>query len=121
MQEYRVGLEDVRFFAYHGLFTEERILGNWFVLSVCVSKEAKSLTFDKLDQTFDYGQIYTICQEVMAEPVDLLETVAQRIADRLKLTFKDMSRYEIQISKEQPPLGMLGGKSSVSLIESMRN
>lgn len=121
MQEYRVALEDVRFFAYHGLFPEERILGNWFVLSVCVSKEAKSLTFDKLDQTFDYGQIYTICQEVMADPVDLLETVAQRIADRIKKTFNDMSRYEIQISKEQPPLGMLGGKSSVSLIESMGN
>jgi dihydroneopterin aldolase len=50
-----------------------------------------------------------------------LETVAQHIADRLKLTFKDMSRYEILIWKEQPPLGMLGGKSSVSLIESMGN
>ena len=121
MQEYRVGLEDVRFFAYHGLFPEERILGNWFVLSVRVSKTSKTLTFEHIDQTFDYGQIYTICLEVMAEPVDLLETVAQRIADRLKLTFKDMSRYEIQISKEQPPLGMLGGKSSVSLIESMGN
>lgn len=121
MQEYRVGLEDVRFFAYHGLFSEERILGNWFVLSVSVSKESSVMSFDKIEQTFDYSQIYTICQEVMAEPVDLLETVAQRIAVRLKLTFKDMSRYEIQIWKEQPPLGMLGGKSSVSLIESMRN
>lgn len=121
MQEYRVGLEDVRFFAYHGLFPEERILGNWFVISVHVSKTSQTLTFEHINQTFDYGQIYTICQEVMAEPVDLLETVAQRISDRLKLTFKDMSRYEILIWKEQPPLGMLGGKSSVSLIESMGN
>ena len=121
MQEYRVGLEDVRFFAYHGLFPEERILGNWFVLSVCVSKETKALTFDHISQTFDYGQIYSICEEVMSEPVDLLETVAQHIADRLKQVFVDMSRYEILIRKEQPPLGMKGGRSSVSLVELLRN
>ena len=79
------------------------------------------MAFDKIEQTFDYGQIYTICHEVMAEPVDLLETVAQKIADRLKRTFRDLSRYEIRIWKEQPPLGMLGGKSCVSLIESLGN
>ena len=119
MQEYRVALEDVRFFAYHGLFPEERILGNWFVLSVSVSKEAKSLTFDKLDQTFDYGVIYDICREIMAEPVDLLETVASRISECLKASFEDLSRYEIHVSKDQPPLGMKKGKSCVSLIEQM--
>ena len=119
MQEYRVGLEDVRFFAYHGLFPEERILGNWFVLTVRVSKQGQFGLFERIDETFDYGQIYMICQEVMADPVDLLETVAQRIANRLKQSFRGISRYEIHVWKEQPPLGMLGGKSCVSLEEKL--
>ncbi len=119
MQVYQVGLEEVRFFAYHGLFPEERILGNWFVLTVKVSKQGNGLLVNKIEETFDYGQIYTICQEVMAEPVDLLETVAQQIANRLKLSLKGIMRYEVHVWKEQPPLGMSGGKSCVSLLETL--
>lgn len=119
MQEYQVGLEEVRFFAYHGLFPEERILGNWFLLTVRVSKNVQGIKFEQIEETFDYGKLYMICEEVMAEPVDLLETVAQRIADQLKNTFLDMLRYEIHVWKEQPPLGMLGGRSCVSLKETI--
>jgi dihydroneopterin aldolase len=119
MQEYQVSLEDVRFFAYHGLFPEERILGNWFLLTVRVSKQVNGIQYEQIDETFDYGKIYTICQEVMAEPVDLLETVAQRIANKLKHSFQDMMRFEIHVWKEQPPLGMLGGKSCVTLKETI--
>ena len=117
MREYQVGLEDVRFFAYHGLFPEERILGNWFVLTVLITKKVDSFTFEQLDQTVDYGEIYAICKDVMCEPVDLLEMIASRIAERLKLSFEGLCRYEIHISKEQPPLGMKHGKSCVSLVE----
>ncbi|MHA8105988.1 dihydroneopterin aldolase [Aquirufa sp. 5-AUSEE-100C1] len=119
MQEYQVGLEDVRFFAYHGLFSEERILGNWFTLTVRVAKRVDTFNFERLDQTFDYGVIYDICREIMAEPVDLLETVALRISERLKASFEGLSRYEIHVTKDQPPLGMKKGKSCVSLIEQM--
>jgi dihydroneopterin aldolase len=117
MHTYQVGLEDVRFYAYHGLFPEERILGNWFVVSVQVIKQVDSNSFAQIDQTFDYGLIYGICKEVMTDPVDLLETVAASISNRLKLTFEGLASYEVHISKEQPPLGMTGGKSRVSLIE----
>jgi dihydroneopterin aldolase len=117
MQEYQVGLEDVRFFGYHGLFPEERILGNWFVLRVQVGKHLDSFAFENIDQTFDYGIIYNICKEVMDEPVDLLETVAARIAIRLKKALKGISSYEIHVWKERPPLGLVSGKSRVSIIE----
>jgi dihydroneopterin aldolase len=94
-------------------------LGNWFLLTVRVSKQFNGIQFEQIDETFDYGKIYTICQEVMAEPVDLLETVAQRIANKLKHSFHDMMRFEIHVWKEQPPLGMLGGKSCVTLKETI--
>jgi dihydroneopterin aldolase len=119
MQEYQVGLEEVRFFAYHGLFPEERTLGNWFILTVRVSKRGEAFGFESIDQTFDYGKIYAICESVMKTPVDLLETVASTISNQLKQSFEDMSRYEIHIWKDRPPLGMLGGKSHVSLMETL--
>lgn len=117
MQEYQVGLEEMRFFAYHGLFPEERILGNWFVLTVRVTKKIDNIHFERLDQTIDYGIIYLICKEIMSEPVDLLETVASLIANQLKLSIEGLLSYEVQIVKEVPPLGMLHGKSRVILRE----
>ncbi len=119
MQEYQVGLEEVRFFAYHGLFPEERILGNWFILTVRVSKRADVFGFESINHTYDYGKIFAICEAVMSKPVDLLETVALSIASQLKLSFVDLSCYEVHIWKEQPPLGMLGGRSCVSLKETL--
>lgn len=117
MKEYRVGLDDVRFYGYHGLFSEERVLGNWFVISVQVTQHVDSFTFTHLDQTLDYGVIYSICEKVMLEPEDLLETVASKIAGQITQRFGRISGYEIHVRKEQPPLGMTSGRSRVSLIE----
>ena len=39
MRIYQVRLEDVRLFGYHGLFPEERVLGNWFILNLAISKQ----------------------------------------------------------------------------------
>jgi dihydroneopterin aldolase len=117
MQVYQVGLDEVRFYAYHGLFPEERILGNWFVLSVQVSKSSSTIELAHINSTYDYGIIYQICKDVMAVPVDLLETVSINIAEKLKQSFVGLTRYEIHIWKEQPPMGLTSGKSRVSVIE----
>jgi dihydroneopterin aldolase len=49
----------------------------------------------------------------MADPVDLLETVCQRIAKKIQIQYPDYLTIEISLSKEHPPLGMAGGRSKV--------
>jgi dihydroneopterin aldolase len=49
----------------------------------------------------------------MSEPVDLLETVCQRMGDLLSSQFPDFQLIEIVLSKEHPPLKMAGGRSKV--------
>ena len=113
MEIYQVNLEDLSFFAFHGLYPEERILGNSYRLSVSVSKQVTHEIMDDISQTMDYGSIYTICEQVMSEPVDLLETVCQRMGDLLSSQFPDFQLIEIVLSKEHPPLKMAGGRSKV--------
>jgi len=108
-----VRLEDVRLFGYHGLFPEERKLGNWFVLNLAISKQITQAFEDDINRTMDYGQLYTVCVEVMAEPVDLLETLCERMAKRCKALHPDYAELEIRIGKEHPPMGMMGGSSCV--------
>jgi dihydroneopterin aldolase len=113
MRIYQVRLEDVRLFGYHGLFPEERKLGNWFVLNLAISKQITQAFEDDINRTMDYGQLYTVCVEVMAEPVDLLETLCERMAKRCKELHPDYVELEIRIGKEHPPMGMMGGRSCV--------
>jgi dihydroneopterin aldolase len=113
MEIYKVQLEDLRFFSFHGLYPEERILGNSYLLSVSVAKSLSQEIMDDISKTMDYGLIYQICAKVMGEPVDLLETVCQRIAEQVRVQFPDFLNIEISLSKEHPPMGLAGGRSKV--------
>ena len=113
MRTYEVRLDEVRLFGYHGLFAEERILGNWFVLHVSITKQISHEFADDIRRTMDYGQLYQVCEEVMRKPVDLLETLCEQIAFRFKALHPDFVEMEIQIRKENPPMGMVAGNSSV--------
>jgi dihydroneopterin aldolase len=113
MANYQVSIDDIRIFAFHGLYPEERILGNWYTLDVFVESESQPNFSDDIANTIDYSQIYAICKQVMDKPVDLLETVAETIAKKIKADLSQQVSVLVQISKENPPMGISGGRSTV--------
>jgi dihydroneopterin aldolase len=113
MANYQVSIEDIRIFAFHGLYPEERILGNWYTLDVIVESETQPNFSDDIANTIDYSQIYAICKQVMANPVDLLETVAEKIAQKIQNDNPEEVSILVQISKENPPMGLSSGRSTV--------
>jgi dihydroneopterin aldolase len=113
MANYQVSIEDIRIFAFHGLYPEERILGNWYTLDVIVESETQPNFSDDIANTIDYSQIYAICKQVMANPVDLLETVAEKIAQIIRDEISEEVSILVQISKENPPMGLSSGRSTV--------
>jgi dihydroneopterin aldolase len=113
MANYQVSIDDIRIFAFHGLYPEERILGNWYTLDVLVESESQPNFSDDIANTIDYSQIYAICRQVMAKPVDLLETVAETIAQQIRAELREKVAVLVQISKENPPMGVSSGRSTV--------
>jgi dihydroneopterin aldolase len=113
MANYQVSIDDIRIFAFHGLYPEERILGNWYTLDVVVESESQPNFSDDIANTIDYSQIYAICKQVMANPVDLLETVAETIAQKIRTELSQEVAVLVQISKENPPMGVSAGRSTV--------
>ncbi|MFZ9143983.1 MAG: dihydroneopterin aldolase [Aquirufa sp.] len=113
MANYQVSIEDIRIFAFHGLYPEERILGNWYTLDVIVESETQPNFSDDIANTIDYSQIYAICKQVMANPVELLETVAEKIAQKIRGEISEQVSILVQISKENPPMGISAGRSTV--------
>ncbi len=115
MDNYQVNLQNLRFYAFHGVFPEERILGNWYQINLSVSVDSVKEMKDDLGQTLDYGTLYLICKEVMSEPMDLLETLVEKMVERIQVLSTQITEIKVELSKENPPLGQSSGKSRISV------
>lgn len=78
----RIELRGLRIRGYHGVFEHERRDGQDFVVDVALDIDTSSAArSDQLADTVDYGALaHRIADIVGGEPVNLLETLADRIA-----------------------------------------
>ena len=70
-------------FGYHGVFDFERREGQLFLIDLVLGLDtAPAALSDDLSDTVDYGSLVgQVKASVERDPVDLIETLAQRIAD----------------------------------------
>lgn len=122
---FKIALEGMRFYAYHGFYAEEQVVGNEYQVDVyletSVQKHARDafIPEDDIQTTISYETIYHICKLEMKKPVRLLETLAQRILKKIKGQYKDQQQemedsqdyhvvlqsVTVRVSKFNPPLG----------------
>lgn len=101
-----ISIEGMEFFAYHGCFKEEQVIGTKFridlFLEVDTSTAEKS---DRLKDTVNYQSVFQLVKKEMETPSKLLEHVGRRILDRIKQEFTSVEHARIKIRKLNPPLG----------------
>lgn len=101
-----IALEGMRFYAYHGFYEEERIIGNHFTVDVYVEMPIiRAAATDDLYSTVNYEIVYRFCQQEMRKPCRLLETLAQAIAERISGYFEEAGNVTVRVRKHNPPLG----------------
>jgi 7,8-dihydroneopterin aldolase/epimerase/oxygenase len=101
----RIELRGLRIRGHHGVFEHERLDGQEFivdaVLSVDVSRAAAA---DDLADTVDYGSLaHRIAAIVEGEPMNLIETLASRIAD-VCLDDTRVESVEVRVHKPSAPI-----------------
>ncbi|MCL2414535.1 MAG: dihydroneopterin aldolase [Bacteroidales bacterium] len=102
----KISLNNMQFFAHHGCFEEERIVGTQFSVSLSFDVDtAKAEQSDNLSDTVSYLEVYQLVKTEMRVPSNLLEHVARRILDAISQAFPKISNLEIEIKKLNPPLG----------------
>lgn len=102
----KIQVTGMEFYAHHGCFEEERLVGTNFKVDVtlfCDVSEAAQQ--DDLQKTVNYQQVYVLVKEVMQEPVKLLETLAYKIICSLKENFRNIEKLSVTVYKKNPPLG----------------
>ncbi len=102
----KITLEDMEFYAYHGCFKEERIVGNKFIVNLTIetNMEKPSKT-DDIKDALNYQTAYKLVKEQMQIKSHLLENIAKRILDSLFSNFNNIEKATVKVSKMNPPIG----------------
>ncbi|UZN04013.1 2-amino-4-hydroxy-6-hydroxymethyldihydropteridine diphosphokinase [Cellulomonas sp. S1-8] len=101
---------------YHGVFEHERREGQTFVADVVVHVDTRrAAAGDDLAHTVDYGELAQLVAAVLSgEPVDLIETVAERIAATV-LARPLVQAVDVAVHKPQAPITVPFGDVVVSI------
>jgi dihydroneopterin aldolase len=100
----KVALEGTEFFAYHGYYPEEQVIGTRFVVDAQVSfMPQNDLNEYNLSRTVNYEVLYHIIEAEMQQPRKLIETVAQAILNQITARFIFIKTAEVTIKKLNPP------------------
>lgn len=111
-------LENIAFFAHHGVFSQETKVGNVFIVNLKLEIDLEKASFsDDLGDTISYADVYNIVKEEMEIPSKLLEHAAGRIIRRLKDMYLCIKSIELKLSKRNPPVGGQIDFASVVIID----
>ena len=100
-----IELVDLEFFAYHGVYEQERTAGNNFRVSLLVEGDFyQAVNTDVLDGTINYEVLFDIITREMHIPSNLLEHVAGRIRKGVLETFPETQKIIVSIEKLNPPI-----------------
>ena len=98
-------LTGLRASAFHGVFEHERRTGQVFIIDVTIHLDlSPAAAGDELAKTIHYGELAEeIVGAVERDPVDLIETVAERIA-QLVLAHEPAQLVEVTVHKPSAPI-----------------
>lgn len=101
-----IHLQEMTFYAYHGVLPQERIVGAYYSVSLSIDTAdiSEAIAHDRLESTINYAEVYQVVAEEMKEPSALLEHVAGRILHRLFIEQPLAHRATITVAKQAPPI-----------------
>lgn len=103
----RIALRGLHAHAYHGVYPFERERGQAFSVDAVLEVDTRAAAVgDDLDKTVNYADLAQRLHAVLTgEPVNLLETLAQRLAD-VCLADPLVDAVEITVHKPEAELGV---------------
>jgi len=111
-----IQIEKMEFYAYHGHFREEQIVGNRFLVDLWIETDmSKPAATDDLNDAVNYQVAYKLIRKEMEKKSNLLEHIAKRILDTLFESLEGIEKVRVKISKMNPPVGGKIDSVSVSL------
>ena len=104
-----IQIENMEFYAFHGHYREEQIVGNKFLVDLTIDADMTvPAASDNLRDAINYQRAYRLVKEEMEKKSKLLENIAKRILDTIYANFEGVRKVTVKVSKMNPPMG--GGR-----------
>ena len=112
-----IRIEELEVFANHGVFPEENVLGQKFLVSaVLYTDTRKAGQTDDLTASIHYGEVCAFIDRYLREHTfKLLERAAECLAEELLLNTNHLRKVRLEIKKPWAPVGLPLKTVSVSV------
>ena len=101
-----LAVEGMDFYAYHGCFKEETLIGTNFKVDIYLTVDtALAEAKDDMAGTVNYVEVYERVKRQVMIPSKLIEHVAARIRDAVLADFPQVRRVKVKVAKLNPPIG----------------
>jgi 7,8-dihydroneopterin aldolase/epimerase/oxygenase len=101
---HKISVEGIKAYGYHGCMEEEALIGQPYVIDVLMDVDfQEAAEEDDLHKTVDYVLINRIAVEEVSKRSKLIESVAWRIANRIKEDLRVLA-VEVRVCKPAPPI-----------------
>jgi dihydroneopterin aldolase len=116
----RMTLVGIKALGKHGVFPDEKVNPQDFIVDAVVFLDTKEAgQTDNLEETVSYDEIaQVIYNEIQGPSVNLIETLAERIAQTILKNFPLINEIEITLHKPSAPLSVPFGDISVTITRS---
>ena len=110
-----IRIEEMEFYAFHGHYKEEQIVGNRFLVDLELEADLMpAAVSDNLEDAVNYQLAYRVVKDEMKRHTsNLLENIGNRILDALYRELPNIQKASVKIRKMNPPMG--GPIQSVSV------
>lgn len=102
----KIYVNKMQFYGYHGVYKEENKLGQRFYVDVVLEVDTRPAgRSDDLNLTVNYAEVYEITKRIMeGPPVKLVESLVEKIANELLITFRNVQAVTVKVTKPDPPI-----------------
>ena len=104
----QIKIEGLEIFANHGVFPEENVLGQKFIVSAILYTDTrKAGKTDELTASIHYGEVSAFITEfVKSHTYKLLERVAEELVEDMLQKFDGLEKVTLEIQKPWAPIGL---------------
>ena len=104
----KIYIRDLEFIGYHGVFEEEKKLGQKFYVTLELITNLRDAGLnDDILKTTHYGEVAKTVEKIFfSKKYDLIETLAEDIAREILLNFNLISELKLEIKKPWAPVGI---------------
>ena len=101
-----IRLSGVEAIGYHGVLTSERTSGQRFIVDCELEVDTEqAIETDDINHAVDYSAIAELINDqIQAEPVNLIEVLADRIATEILKNYLLVKSVEITVHKPEAPI-----------------